>query len=72
MAVCFFDLGYVPAKGETAESLRTWIVDIAKLKSKTAEEMLDTINAWHAYWKGNKKPVKNHKASLLNHYSLKA
>jgi len=51
MAVCFFDLGYVPAKYETVESLRKWIMDIAKLKVKTAEQMLDTIISWHTYWK---------------------
>lgn len=71
LVVCFYDLWYVPAKNETVESFREWLIDIAKLKSKSANEMIEIINSWHTYWKDNKKPVKNHKASLLNHYSLK-
>jgi hypothetical protein len=71
LIVCFKDLWYVPAKNENEETLREWISWIAKLKSKSANEMIDVINWWHAYWKWNKKQVKNHKASLLNNYSLK-
>lgn len=71
LVVCFFDLWYVPSKNETVESLREWLVDTAKLKWKTASEMIEIINSWHVYWKGMNKEVKNHKASLLNNFLLK-
>lgn len=68
---CAYDLWYSPAKDETEETLREWISWIAKMKMKSPNEMIDIITQWHTYWKWEKKPVKNHKSSLLNQYQLK-
>jgi len=71
LVVYFFDLWYIPAKDETLDNLRDWIVNFAKMKKKTPNQMRDALLSWHTYWKEQKKQIKNFKTSFQNHYSFK-
>jgi len=70
LVVCFSELWFIGKKDETIDQLRDWIKWISELKWKTWDELKETISLWYSYWIDQKKPVKNHKTSLMNHYSL--
>lgn len=71
LLVYFFELGYEPEKNETMEGFRDWLTEIAKLKAKSAEDLIEISTNWYTYWKAQKEPVKNHKVCFLGSNGFK-